>query len=148
MALAYKPAVQVRAVCGVANTERPHVTVPALNRAGDCVRTDPRPERLSGVVPTRVAGAARLSARLTRFGGVNAFKPDLPPRHFKRIGIDDPGHTAQDLNGACAAAVLRRLGLVRGRLPALADAGRPPFLMTMPSAFDQLLSGSLRTAIF
>ena len=58
VALTYQPAVQVRAVCGVANTERPQVAVPALNRAGDRVRPDPRPERLSGVIPTRVAPLA------------------------------------------------------------------------------------------
>ena len=60
MALTDQPAVQVRAVRGVANPERPHVAVPALNRAGDRVRPDPRPERLSGVVPALVAVADRL----------------------------------------------------------------------------------------
>ena len=127
-----QPAVQVRAVRGVANPERPHVAVPALNRAGDRVRTDPRPERLSGVVPARVAGATRLPAGLTGLGGVNALEPHLLPHHFKRIRIHDPGHAAQDLNGA----VLRRLGRTSGRLPVLAHAGGWPFLMTMPFAGD------------
>ena len=91
MALTNQPAVQVRAVCGVANTEPPPVAVPALDRAGDRVRADPRPERLSGVFPALVAVAGRLPAGLRRFGGVNALEPHRLPRHFKRIGIDDPG---------------------------------------------------------
>ena len=136
MALTNQPAVQIRAVRGVANTERPQVAVPALNRAGDRVRTDPRPERLRGVVPARVAVATRLPARLRGFGGVNALEPHLLPRHFKRIGIDDPGHAAQDLNGEFAAAVLHRLGRASGRLPVLVHAGGLPFLMTMPCACD------------
>ena len=86
MPLTDQPAVQVRAVRGVAHTERPHVAVPALNRAGDRVRTDPRPERLSGVFPTLVALAGRLPAGLRGFGGVNALEPHLLPSHFKRIG--------------------------------------------------------------
>ena len=53
-----QPGIQIRPVRGVTNTERPQVAVPALNRAGDRVRTDPRPERLSGVIPTRVAPLA------------------------------------------------------------------------------------------
>ena len=92
MALTNQPAVQVRAVCGVANTERPHVAVPALNRAGDRVRTDPRPERLSGVFPALIALAASEDRTLTallaealdmlfqsRQMPTIAQKPDRPP---------------------------------------------------------------------
>ena len=147
MPLTDQPAVQVRAVRGVANTERPQVAVPALNRAGDRVRTDPRPERLSGVFPALIALAGRLPAGLTGLGGVNALESHLLPRHFKRIGIDDPGHAAQDLNGACAAAVLRRLGLASGRLPVLTGAGWLPFLMTMPFVCDLTSLGTVCPAI-
>ena len=142
-----QPAVQVRAVCGVANTERPHVAVPALNRAGDCIRADPHPKRLSGVFPTLIALAGRLPAGLRGLGGVNALEPHLLPRHFKRIGIDDPGHAAPDLNGAFAAAVRPRLGLASGRLPVLAGAGYLPFLMTMPFACDLAPLGTVCPAI-
>ena len=86
MPLTDQPAVQVRAVRGVANTQRAGVAVPALNRAGDRVRTDPRPERLSGVFPALVALAGRLPAGLTGPGGVNALESHLLPSHFKRIG--------------------------------------------------------------
>ena len=98
------------------------------------------------MVPARVAGATRLPAGLRRFGGVNALEPHLLPRHFKRIGIHDPGHAAQDLNGACAAAVLRRLGRARRRLPVLAHAGGWPFLMTMPFARDLAPLGTIGPA--
>ena len=90
--------------------------------------------------------ATRLPARLRRFGGINALEPYLLPRHFKRIGIHDPGHAAQDLHGACATAVLRRLGRARGQLPVLAHAGGLPFLMTMPCARDLAPLGTVRPA--
>ena len=68
------------------------------------------------------------------------------PRHFKRVRIDDPGQRAPDLNGACGAAVRRRLGLVSGRLPVLAGVGWLPFLMTMPFAGDLAPLGTIGPA--
>ena len=145
VALSDQPAVQVRAIRGVANTERPQVAIPALYRAGDRVRADPCPEHLGGVFPTLV-GATRLPAGLTGLGGVNALEPHLLPRHFKRVAVNDPGHAAQDLNGDFAAAVLRRLGQASGRLPVLAHAGGLPFLMTMPCACDLAPLGTIGPA--
>ena len=145
MALSHKPAVQVRAVRRVANAECPVVTVPALDRADDRARADPRPERLGCAGTTPIALAGRPPAGLRRFGSINALESHLLPSHFKRIRVNDSWRAAPDLNGDFAGTVRRRLGVSSWRLHGLARAGWLP--MTMPFSFDLALLGTIGPAI-
>ena len=131
MALAHKPAVQVRAVRRVANAERPVVAVPALNRARNRTRADPHPQRFSGAGSAPIALAAGLAAGLARFGGINTLEANPLAGHLQGIRINDPGRVISDLNGDFADVILRRRGVGgwSGALGLLVlPATRPPEL--------------------
>ena len=94
--LTNQPAVQVRAVRSVANTERPHVAVPALYRAGDRARHDPRPERLQWRVPHTGSGGWLPAGKIAQIRGRQYLgaAPSAPPLQassHRRSGAHCPG---------------------------------------------------------